>query len=299
MNLHGLRLFCKVAETGGVTRAAEELRISQPAVTAQIKNLERELGMPLLVPKGRRVLLTAAGKLLYEQAAKMFAQERQIQSMLEHYKAGRAGVLSVAATYLPANFLLPEWLAKFKQRHEEVEVSMTTTNSRGAFDKLNRYEAEIAVYGGGWQEQPDVEWDVLFEDELWFVVHRDHPYANREVGLVDMLKEPFVMREEGSSTRERLFALGKAYNAGSPRIALEFNGLNESIRAVLAGYGALFISALAVRPYVESGELARVYVSGVQMKNTIAICTRKGEPLSPVAEAFVRLIKANVKQVHL
>ncbi|MEO3947360.1 LysR family transcriptional regulator [Gorillibacterium sp. CAU 1737] len=298
MNLHALRVFSAVAEKGGVTRAAEELRISQPAVTAQVRNLEKELGFPLLAPKGRGVLLTDGGVMVARSAKRLFALEREIEAGIREYKAGFSGVLRIVATYLPANLLLPEWLARYKQEHPEVEVVLTTVNSREAVEQLLNYDAEVAVYGGGWEEQPGIEWEQLLEDELWFIVPNRHPYAGKEIPLVEMMKVPFILREEGSSTRERLFSLCRALNVNPPKVGLQFNGVSEALRAVIAGYGANFISSLAVKDYVERGEVSRVFVSGLTLMNPIAVCTRKQEPLSPVAEAFVRMVRNEVKKQY-
>lgn len=295
MNLHALRLFHAVAEQGGVTRAAEELLISQPAVTAQVRNLEKELGFALLAPKGRGVLLTDGGHMVAAYAKRLFSLEREIESGIREYKAGFSGVLRIVATYLPANLLLPEWLARYKQEHPQVEVVLTTYNSREAVEHLLNYDAEVAVYGGGWEEQPGLEWEELLEDELWFIVPTGHPYAGKEIPLSEMMKVPFILREEGSSTRERLFSLCRALNVSPPKVGLQFNGVNEAVRAVIAGYGANFISSMAVRDYVERGEVARVFVKGLTLMNPIAVCTRKHEVLSPAAEAFVGLIREEVR----
>ena len=298
MNLHALRVFYTVAEKGGVTRAATELHISQPAVTAQIRNLEKELGFQLLAPKGRGVLLTDSGSMVAGYAKRLFALEREIESGIREYKAGFSGVLRILATYLPANLLLPEWLARYKQEHPQVEVVLTTVNSREAVEQLLHYDAEVAVYGGGWEEQPGIEWEQLLEDELWFIVPNRHPYAGKEISLSEMMKVPFILREEGSSTRERLFSLCRALNVNPPKIGLQFNGVSEAVRAVIAGYGANFISSLAVKDYVERGEVSRVFVSGLTLMNPIAVCTRKQEPLSPVAEAFIGMIRSEVKKQY-
>lgn len=291
MNLHALRIFDAVAATGSVTRAAEQLRLSQPAVTAQIRNLERELELSLLQTKGRGVLLTDAGSLLADYSKRLFALEHDIETAVKDYKAGNSGVLRIVATYLPANMLLPEWMARYKREHPGVEVVLNTANSSEAMEMLLHYEAEVAVYGGGWEEQPGIQWELLLEDDLWFIVPRDHPYANKEVTLAEMVREPFILREEGSSTRERLFSLCRALNANPPQVGLQFNGVNETVRAVIAGYGANYISSLAVMDYVEHGEVARVFVTNAALKNPIAVCTRKNEKLSPAAEKFVGLIR--------
>lgn len=292
MNIHALRLFYYVAEMGSVTKAAARLRISQPAVTSQIKKFEKELGMPLFTPSGRGVSLTPFGQELAKQAGNFFTYEEQIDAFIKDYRQGIRGKIRIAATYLPANFLIPGWAARFKSRYSGVEVVITTTNSKEAFERLNRHEADVAIYGGGLEGRPEnMDWVELFEDELWFVVSPSHPYANRTVSLAEMMKEPFIMREEGSSTRERLFSLCRTFDLKPPQIALQFNGLNEAIRSVMAGYGANFISSLVVRDEVERGLLARVKVKDFHLTNNLAICTRRNEQQSAVVQQFIGICR--------
>lgn len=292
MNLHALRLFHTVAVTGSVTQASKLLNISQPSVTAQIKNFERELDLTLIKPSGRGVTLTDAGQEIALLAKRLFIVEQQIEQLAQNYGNGSKGVLRIAATYLPAHFLIPAWLAKFKQHYENVEIKITTTNSSDALKKLLNVEVDLAIYGGLTEEYPDsILKEDLFEDDLWFVVAPHHRYANKSVSLFDMVKEPFVMREEGSSTRERLFSLCRTLNTPTPIISLQFNGLHEVISAVIAGYGANFVSSLVVREYIERGLLSRVYVEGTALKNNIAICTRHNEPLSASVHNFIQVIR--------
>ncbi|MBY0158575.1 LysR family transcriptional regulator [Cytobacillus firmus] len=292
MNLHALRLFHVIATTGSVTRAAELLNISQPAITAQVKKFEKELSLTLFKPQGRGIGLTQAGAELLPLAKRLFSVEQQIEQFCRDYRSGSRGHIRLAATYLPSHFLLPAWLAKYKQRYEDVEMSITTTNSSDALKQLLNMEVDLAIYGGLPEESPDtIQTEELFRDELWFVVSPDHRYANQHISLDEMMREPFVMREEGSSTRERLFALCRTHSAPSPRITLQFNGLHEAITAVVAGYGANFVSSLVVREYVERGELSQVYVDGIELQNIIAVCTRKHEALSAAAMNFVELIR--------
>ncbi|EGG34553.1 LysR substrate binding domain protein [Paenibacillus sp. HGF5] len=292
MNLHALRLFHVIATTGSVTRAAELLNISQPAITAQVKKFEKELSLTLFKPQGRGIGLTQAGAELLPLAKRLFSVEQQIEQFCRDYRSGSRGHIRLAATYLPSHFLLPAWLAKYKQRYEDVEMSITTTNSSDALKQLLNMDVDLAIYGGLPEESPDtIQTEELFRDELWFVVSPDHRYANQHISLDEMMREPFVMREEGSSTRERLFALCRTHSSPSPRITLQFNGLHEAITAVIAGYGANFVSSLVVREYVERGELSQVYVDGIELQNIIAVCTRKHEALSAAAMNFVEMIR--------
>ncbi|WP_426449335.1 LysR family transcriptional regulator [Paenibacillus sp. S-38] len=294
MNLHALRLFHTVARTGSVTRAAEELRLSQPAVTIQVRNLEQELGLTLLAPKGRGVLLTEAGACVAAEAKRLFALEEEVEARVAAFREGRTGRLRVAATYLPANFLLPAWTARFRQTHGGVSLSLSTANAKEALHRLTHYEADLAVIGGGPPTESGVYRRLLFEDPMWFVVPPGHPLAGRKASLGELMREPFILREPGSFTRDMLLSLCRTALVEPPRVTLEMDGFGETLRAVAAGCGAAFASAAEVRPYIERGEVARVEVPSAVAVNPIALCLREGEEPSPAAAAFISLIEASV-----
>ncbi len=294
MNLHALRLFYEVASRGSVTKAAEAMHISQPAVTAQIRNLEQELALTLLSPQGRGVGLSEAGDLVYTHAAKLFALELEMTRQFTAYREGTLGKLRLAATYLPANHLLPAWMAAFKSSHEQIELSLTTSNSRAAFNKLLYYEADLAFIGGSKEAPAGLLREELLMDELWFVVPGQHPLAGKTVSLAEMLQQPFVLREEGSSSRETLLAICRQYQVQFPQIGLQFNGQHETMRAVMSGYGASFISALEAAEYIHQQALARVHVDGIHAPNPIAVYRRSDEALSPACEQFLAHVHAHI-----
>jgi LysR family transcriptional regulator, low CO2-responsive transcriptional regulator len=289
LNLHALRLFHHVAKQGSVTKAAEQLNISQPAVTSQIKKLERELGLQLLSPQGRGILLTEAGTRLAMESGRLFALERNIEQTIDDYKKGSTGRLLIAATYLPANFLLPASIARYKQQYPNVDIQFTTTSSANAIDLLLRYEADIAFIGGARQDHPLLNSMQWHEDEMWFVVHKNHRLAAQEISLAELIKEPIVFREKGSYSREQLIALCQIHRLHLPKIGLQMNGFSELIRVVSEGYGVAFLSAMEAREKIEQGELRRVYVKGVRLTNPICLHNRK-EPLQAQAKRFIDLI---------
>ena len=290
MNLHALRVFHAVAKLRSVTRAAEELRISQPAVTIQLRNLERDHGLPLTRSQGRGIALTEAGEWLAARADRLFALEADISSSLEAMRSGRQGSLKLAATYLPANFLLPSLLARFRSACPDVACTVLTGNAQAACERLLRYEVDVAFIGGMRTFPPEVRCERWFEDELTIVAAPNHPLVGRPVYLGRLVREAkFVLREPGSSTRDALFALCRAGGVAPPEAVLQFSGPQETIRAVIAGLGVALASSLEVQEHIAAGTLAKLEVPDAIAVNPISCCTRANDRLSPQAESFLQL----------
>jgi DNA-binding transcriptional LysR family regulator len=290
VNLHYLRVFHEVAVQGSITRAAEQLRISQPAVSVQVKRLEGELSLSLVRTEGRGIRLTEAGEVVASYARRLFAVEGELERHVDDLRAGRAGVLRIGATHSPAHALVPQLAATYKRSYPAVEVRVQTGNSRVIFDRLLACEVDVAVMAGGWEEQGICREEV-WRDELWFVVGADHPWSGRHVTLQELVQEPFLLREEGSSTRQRLFALFEMQGLQF-QIGLEFAGLLETIKAVEAGYGVTLAPTLAVREQVQRGVLGRVIVPELHLPMPIWLCTRAGEQVSPAAKMFLDVVRA-------
>ncbi|MFY0544352.1 LysR substrate-binding domain-containing protein [Brevibacillus sp. H7] len=277
MNLHALRIFVEVASRGSVTTAADALSISQPAVTAQIRKLEQELGIRLVYPEGRGIALTHVGRFLYEKARRIYDWEKEIELQLAEIMEGKRGKLRVASTYLPSHYLLPAWLASYKRQYEQVEVEIRTGNSQQCMERLLQYQADLAVIANeSWDERPIRRYHIAGV-AYWFIVPPGHPFAGQEVSLEQLMREPFLLREQGSSTRERLYSLCREHGVSPPRVGLQYHGLIESIQSVRAGYGTMLAPEPAVREMVARGEVGRVRLSGIEIKRPVYLCTREDE----------------------
>ncbi|MET3291027.1 UNVERIFIED_CONTAM: DNA-binding transcriptional LysR family regulator [Brevibacillus sp. OAP136] len=290
MNLHALRIFVEVGKLGSVTKAAEQLLISQPAITAQLRKLEQETRLRLVEPEGRGIKLTAYGELLYAQAVRLFAHEREIEQLIAKLQEGEQGRLRIGATLFPANYLVPGWVAQFKKEHPHVDIEMHTGNSRLVFDQLLRGEVELALMAGGWEEA-GIKRRVIGGDELWFIVPAGHELAGTCTTIERLMREPFLFREQGSSTRNMLLSLCAAHRVEPPQAGLMFQGIHEGLQAVIAGYGAMLVPSMAAREPIAAGKVARVCVEGVSMERPITLCVRKGEEASPAAARFIRMLE--------
>ncbi|MBU3110109.1 LysR family transcriptional regulator [Clostridium lacusfryxellense] len=292
MNLHALRLFYTVAKMGSITIAAEQLRISQPAITSQIKKFENENSITLFLPQGRGIRLTEIGKQLAKEASLIFQQENRMETLIENYKQGKTGTLKIAGNYLTSNFLLPKWAASLKKHNENVNIKITTLNSDEAVNSLISYQADIAVLGGGATNYFDkIDVNEIIEDDIWFVSAPDHKYANKVVSLSEIMLEPFIMRENGSYMRSLLKSICITAGISFPNTMLEFNGLHETLMASMAGYGINFCSSIAVKELVDIGKLSRIHVENINPKNKIVICVRKNDNRSQLVKDFITIIE--------
>lgn len=293
MNLHVLRLFYYVALTGSVTKASEKLHISQPAISAQIRKFEKDNDIKLLQIQGRGLVLTPLGNKLIKPLEKLFAIEEQVRYLIEDYHNYPEGKLRIAGNYLATSVLIPKWASLFKQQFSGVEVHISTVNSHNAIEKLINFEADVAIYsdiGVPFADADLFECRELYRDEYLFVVAPGHKYSSQEVTLEEIAAEPFIMREEGSAARERLFQQCRELKINPPKIELQFNGLNETIQAVMAGYGVSFVSSLIAEPLFKRGVLARVDVPGMSSANSILLGSRKREYQEEFVNEFISLV---------
>lgn len=287
MNLHALRLFHEVAAAGSVSGAADKLSISQPAVTMQLRKLEKELGFELTRPQGRGLALTEAGLWLASQANRLFTLEVDIERQCEAYLKGMTGQLKLAATYLPANFMLPAWIASYRQASPAVNVSVSSGNAQLVMAKLLQYEADIAWIGGHHSYPPSIVAVPCHEDELWFVAPPNHRLAGQTHTLAELSQEPFIYREQGSFTRDALLALYRTANTPPPPQAVQLDGPQETIRAAIQGLGITIASRMEVSRYITSGLLARIDTDIPPVVYPVSRCVRADDPLSPQASSFL------------
>ncbi|WDV08053.1 LysR family transcriptional regulator [Lysinibacillus irui] len=277
MNLHALRLFTKVAELNSVSKAAQALMISQPAVTIQIRNLEKELALTLLESKGRGITLTQNGAFLYKQAQRLFDLEQDIENKIEQLKNTGNEELQIASTHVPSHFLLPKWLAYFKQIYPATNIHLKTANSHQVIEELLHYKVDLAFIVKEDGHHPDINYQFLMNLDYWFIAPYNHPLADQTVSLAELMQQPFVTREDGSSTKEYLNALCKVHKIPPPQVGLQLDGINESIHAIAAGFGTMLAPSIAASSFIQQQQVSRVFIKDIDIQRPIYLCTRKNE----------------------
>jgi DNA-binding transcriptional LysR family regulator len=290
MNLNHLAIFHAVADVQSVSRGADRLMISQPAVSKQVKVLERALGTVLLDRLPRGVRLTAAGEVLADYARRIFALEGEAERVLGEMAGLRRGRLALAATPTIGVYLLPPVLVKFRRKFPAVEMKMEV-HPTGTIERLI---ADGAIDVGLAESRPassDVESRVFVTDRLVAIAPRRHPLAaRRRVGARDLCREPFVIRETGSGTKSLVErALAERGLGVNPVMSL---GSTEAIkRAVMEGVGVAIVSRLAVDAELHAGRLAEIRLADLAIERPLYWLAARGRTASRAVAAFRSLLE--------
>jgi DNA-binding transcriptional LysR family regulator len=293
MNLYHLRVFLKVAEYEHITRAAEELVLSQPAVTKIIQNLEHEIGMELVERQGRRIVLTYAGRVLYTHARRLFALEREMEDALANLRDADAGEITLAANTTTGVYLLPSIVARFRRRYPHVQLHVTILNSSEIVEAILNWSLDFGlVEGDPALLPPELRVEVFAYDELILVVGPDHRWRGVETLEPEVLRSgELLLREQGSGIREVIeHALLQHHIKVEPLLVLPDN---EAIKQmVINGVGAAILSARAVQRELATGDLVRIPITGVELRAQISLARRVDKQLSQAAQAFCSLLRS-------
>lgn len=296
MDTRQLAAFCAVVERRSFSQAAEQLGVTQPAVSLQIRSLEKRLGLQLLDRSGRRVEPTEAGNRLYRSAQRLLAVEEQLLADLGDETEGElGGRLEIGASTGPGGTVLPIVLAEFQQLHPGVHVALAVSDTQHVVEQVARREVELGVVGAS-RRHRSVVFEPFFRDEVVLAVPRGHRYAGKTVTLDELKVEPLVLMQEGAGVRqvieEELRAAGVRLRDLDVRLEL---GLQESARsAVVAGYGVTFISRSAIETDLAAGTVAVARVEGLEPSREISLVRSVGRAETRVAQAFVEYAKSRL-----
>ncbi len=287
-DLNKLRVFAAVAEHENFTRAAEELLISQPALSVQVRHLERHYGVPLFEKLGRGVRLTDAGRLVHGYARKILALAAESEEAVGDLQGLRSGHLRLGASTTVGEYLLSSILGAFRREYPGVRVSVEIANSAHIQDRLRHGELHLGLIGEPVGD-PDLESEPFIEDHILLIVPADHRWAGAEVSPVELCGEMLISREPGSATRDvtdgALAELGVAME-----VALEL-GQTEAVKgAVAAGLGVAFVSACAVRQEVTLGRVAVARVRGLEIARQFHLARREDRWLTAAERAFIPVL---------
>jgi DNA-binding transcriptional LysR family regulator len=297
MNFHQLKIFYTVAQQQSITQAAFDLRLTQPAVSQQIKTLEKELGIALFERGGPKLLLTQAGEAFYRSTVTILHAKDEAERTIAELGAATKGKLILGANTTGGMYLLPRIVRAFKESHPVTEIILQIESTEWLYQKILENVIDLAVVGGPTEDRRfGVE--AICLDRLALIVSPSHRFAvAAKVSLGDLKGEPFVVPTQGSRTRQLVERELKAAGI-APNVVMQLMGTEAVKRAVAANLGVAFVSQYAVEREGRPAELKVVSVAGFGLQRDMELIYRKQKYFSPVAERFREFVHAYARE-HL
>jgi len=286
LNFNQLRVFYHAAKNLNFTAAANELFITQPAVTYQMKAFEEFCNLKLFKKRARRLFLTDEGRALFEYADKIFKYEKEIENAIEDMRELKRGVLSLGTTKAYARYFMPLMLSTFHKNYPKIKIQLNEGSSLDMTHSLLDFKIEVAVVAKT-GELPEVEFFPFSKEEMAVIVAPDHKLTKKKaISFGELADEPFIMKEKGSGTRklvEQLFAREKR----TPNNLMETSNTEFIKQLVQRGEGVSFLVKEAVTAELGEKKLVEIPLKGRKVFLDVSIAYLKDQVLSPSAKAFV------------
>jgi DNA-binding transcriptional LysR family regulator len=293
VTLRQLRAFEAVARLRSFSRAAEELHVTQPTVSKQIRLLHEQVGLPLLEQLGKKVFITEAGQELYATCADWLETWGRFEQTIDNLKGLKQGRLRIAAV-TTTKYFMPRILGPFCARYPGIDIALQVVNRDRLLERLTRNQDDLYIMGVP-PEGLDAERESFMDNPLVVLAPIDHPLVGHQrIAFADLAGERFLVRERGSGTRmimERVFQ-----ERGMPlRIKMEL-GSNEAIKqAVAGGLGLAMLSRSTLNPDPSREELAELDVEGFPIVRAWYVVRPKGKQISVVAATFLEFLRGHVQ----
>lgn len=291
MNLHHLRIFYTVAQRRSITAAAADLLLSQPAVSLQLKALEKELGLPLFERGGPKLRLTQAGEVLYRSAVSILHAKDEAERAITELRDGTKGRLILGAGTTGGMYVLPRIVQAYKGLWPETEIVLQVGTTDQILEKLLQNVLDMGMAGGPIEDRR-LTVETICTDELVLIAAPSHPIAALgKVTLKDLGGVPFIVPEAGSGTRQLVER--KLREAGVLlRIAMQLPGTEGVKRAVEAGLGVGMVSRFAIEAECLAGVLRTVPIEGWRLTRSMCLVYRSQKYFSPARERFREFAKS-------
>ena len=293
MEDHKLRVFCTVAETGSFSKASEIIHLTQPAVSLQIQALEELYETKLFDRTSSSVVLTPSGELLYRYAKEILTFYAQAEKDIGEITGLVKGSITIGASTTIGNYLLPLVISDFKMENPKIKLHLLVGNTKRIVDLLNSGNLDIGIVEGETKKFRIIS-EKMLSDELVLIVPEAHPWAKKkDVTMLDVIKEPFIFREEGSGTRQIIeHYLNKRGITTQKMNITTVLGSTEAIKgAVERGIGISIVSKWTVRKEIKSGTLKTLSFKEGKMLRDFSLVFNKNTVTSYAVEEFLTYIR--------
>ncbi len=296
MNLKQLEAFVQVAEGGSFSKAAKELFLTQPTISAHIASLEKELSVRLFVRNTKEVGLSDDGKDLYKYARQIVDLEKKIEERFGGKESGEKHCITIAASTIPAQYLLPKVLIRFNERYPEEQIKIIETDSTKVVTRIVEHMADVG-FTGTVLEKKHCKYIPFYKDELVIITPNTEKYRKfQEESAEDIrwiLKEHVIMREEGSGTRKEAKKQLKRAGVNPSELDIIASIENQETikKSVRQGMGVSILSRLATRDETRDGYVLAFPIPKADDGRDINLVYNKNYQLSGSAERFIKVVR--------
>ena len=296
--LNQLQIFLKIAQTQSVTKAAEELNLTQPAVSIQLKNFQQQFDIALTEVVSRKIYITDFGKEIAIAAENIINQVNAINNKTMAFKGQLTGRLKISVVST-GKYVMPFFLSKFMKQHAGIELLMDVTNKNKVIESIENNEVDFALVSI-LPKNMHIEKMDLLQNKLYLVGNESIDFNYGKVSKDFFEKLPLIFREKGSGTRQSMehFISSKGLNVIKK---MELTS-NEAVKqALLAGLGCSIMPLIGIKNELHSKELKIIPIRGLPLKTTWRLIWLKGKKHSPVAQAFLTYLKkekTNIVEQH-
>jgi len=292
-----IRVFDAVIRRQSFTRAARELRMTQPAITHHMHVLEEMCGVKLVERVGNKVIPTDAGLALHEASKELIGLEHDVESVITGLREGARGSLSIGTDTTGGMNILLRILERFRPEYPDIDIRLSFGSTTELLDRLSDRTLDIGIARG--YVPPNIhEVSVLCPDQVMFVVSSKHPLAGRgELSMADVASIPLILPGPESTTRA--YVVDRFRDSGlTPRVAMEFNSTEHTKKAVEANLGAGIISRWVIERELQLGLLVALNVDGFPLIREYQLVHRKSSPISPALSRFLAAVEEVRPSLH-
>jgi DNA-binding transcriptional LysR family regulator len=292
--LNQVRIFLQVVKTLSITKAADELHLTQPAVSIQLRNFQDQFDIPLIEVINKKVFVTDFGKEIAESAERVLAEVQAIETKTQAHKGQLVGKLKISSVST-GKYIAPYFIVDFMKQHQAVELVLDVTNKAQVLVSLEKNEVDFCLVSV-LPENMGIEKVELLQNKLFVVGNYEGPFEHKAYTKKVLEQMPIIYREQGSGTRHVMEKFIKK-NKLPVQKKMELTG-NEAVKqAVVAGLGYSIMPLIGIKNELMNKQLQVISVKGFPLKSTWYLIWPKGKKLSPVAAAYLSYVKKEKQNI--
>jgi DNA-binding transcriptional LysR family regulator len=294
MDIWHLKIFCKVVEFKSFSKAAAAVRLSQPTVSAHIRDLERHLSCRLIDRLAKEAVPTKAGELLHEYAVKIIDMQQRAESAMADFQGKMKGRLVIGGSTIPGVYMLPRIIGAFSKQYPETRVCLINGSTESIVQQIVAGTLEMGIVGALSADTCLIQ-EKLIEDDMRLIVPEDHRCADqKQIRCKELFQEPFIAREPGSGTlksiRESLLQQGMSMD--DLKVIAEMGSTEAVIQGIKSRVGVSILSTMAVAEELRLGSLRALRVAGLDLRRNFYLTFHGQRSASPLQKVFVKFIKS-------